>query len=111
MKVIGRLPGEKSCLSLVWAVLDRASSGWRGVKMTPMTVRRLQKLRRELLGEPEDHEKEVIDEAEAPIDVKRVFGLASGRRIQPPHRMINRSFLQSAFYTAHGTRPSTRRWA
>jgi len=29
-KVIGRLPGERSCLSLVWAVLDRASRGWRG---------------------------------------------------------------------------------
>jgi transposase-like protein len=25
VKVIGRLPGERSCLSLVWAVLDRAS--------------------------------------------------------------------------------------
>ncbi|MBV9163884.1 MAG: hypothetical protein JO281_20560 [Pseudonocardiales bacterium] len=24
-KVIGRLPGETSCLSLVWAILDRAS--------------------------------------------------------------------------------------
>jgi hypothetical protein len=33
-KVIGRLPGERSCLSLVWAVLDRASRGWRGVVMT-----------------------------------------------------------------------------
>ena len=31
VKVIGRLPGETSCLSLVWAVLDRASRGWRGV--------------------------------------------------------------------------------
>jgi len=28
VKVIGRLPGESSCLSLVWAVLDRASRGW-----------------------------------------------------------------------------------
>ena len=27
VKVIGRLPGERSCLSLVWAVLDRASRG------------------------------------------------------------------------------------
>ncbi len=27
-KVIGRFPGETSCLSLVWAVLDRASRGW-----------------------------------------------------------------------------------
>jgi transposase-like protein len=29
VKVIGRLPGEHACLSLVWAVLDRASVGWR----------------------------------------------------------------------------------
>ena len=28
-KVIGRLPGEQSCLTLVWAVLDRTSKGWR----------------------------------------------------------------------------------
>ena len=34
VKVIGRLPGEASCLSLVWAVLDRASRGWRGFTMT-----------------------------------------------------------------------------
>jgi transposase-like protein len=34
-KVIGRFPGETSCLSLVWAVLDRASAGWRGFTMTP----------------------------------------------------------------------------
>jgi len=27
VKVIGRLPGEHSCLSLIWAVLDRASAG------------------------------------------------------------------------------------
>lgn len=27
VKVIGRLPGEHSCLKLVWAVLDRASAG------------------------------------------------------------------------------------
>jgi putative transposase len=52
VKVIGRLPGEQSCLSLVWAVLDRASQGWRGLTMTPKTLRRLQDLRRELLGQP-----------------------------------------------------------
>ena len=51
VKVIGRLPGERSCLSLVWAVLDRASKGWRGLTMTPKALRRLQDLRRELLGE------------------------------------------------------------
>ena len=27
VKVIGRLPGERSCLSLVWAVLDRLPPG------------------------------------------------------------------------------------
>jgi putative transposase len=55
VKVIGRLPGEQSCLSLVWAVLDRASKGWRGLTMTPKALRRLQDLRRELLAEPPGH--------------------------------------------------------
>jgi putative transposase len=41
VKVIGRLPGEHSCLSLVWAVLDRASAGWRGFTMTPTGLRLL----------------------------------------------------------------------
>jgi transposase-like protein len=52
VKVIGRLPGERSCLSLVWAVLDRASKGWRGVKHTPATTRHLADLRRQLLEPP-----------------------------------------------------------
>ncbi len=52
VKVIGRLPGERSCLSLVWAVLDRASAGWRGVKHTPATTRLLADLRRQLLEPP-----------------------------------------------------------
>jgi putative transposase len=42
VKVIGRLPGERSCLSLVWAALDQASRGWRGVDMTVPAVRHLQ---------------------------------------------------------------------
>jgi len=50
VKVIGRLPGESSCLSLVWAVLDRASRGWRGFTMTPRALRLLQDLRRQQLG-------------------------------------------------------------
>jgi putative transposase len=54
VKVIGRLPGETSCLSLVWAVLDRASRGWRGVTPTSETVRLLQDLRRQLLEPPVD---------------------------------------------------------
>lgn len=50
VKVIGRLPGERTCLGLVWAVLDRASRGWRGVVMTPVAVRQLQDLRRQLFS-------------------------------------------------------------
>jgi putative transposase len=52
VKVIGRLPGETSCLTLVWAVLDRASRGWRGLTMTPGGLRLLQDLRRSLLDPP-----------------------------------------------------------
>ena len=47
----GRLPGETSCLTLVWAVLDRASRGWRGLTMTADGLR-LQDLRRSLLDPP-----------------------------------------------------------
>ncbi len=52
VKVIGRLPGETSCLTLVWAVLDRASAGWRGLTMTSDGMRLLQDLRRSLLDPP-----------------------------------------------------------
>jgi putative transposase len=65
VKVIGRLPGEHSCLSLVWAVLDRASRGWRGVVMTPAAVRLLQELRRQLHYPSRPH-KEVVDQAVTP---------------------------------------------
>lgn len=67
VKVIGRLPGERSCLSLVWAVLDRASKGWRGVDMNPRAVRLLQDLRRERFGPPtHDQREEVIEEPVVP---------------------------------------------
>ena len=49
---LGRLPSEVSCLSLVWAVLDRASRGWRGFTMTSDGTRQLQDLRRALLEPP-----------------------------------------------------------
>jgi len=52
VKVIGRLPGESSCLNLVWAVLDRASRGWRGMTMTPAATRILADLRHQLLDPP-----------------------------------------------------------
>jgi putative transposase len=52
VKVIGRLPGETSCVSLVWAVLDRASRGWRGFTVTTAGTRLLHDLRRQLLDPP-----------------------------------------------------------
>ncbi len=52
VKVIGRLPGEASCLNLVWAVLDRASRGWGGMAMTPTGTRLLADLRHQLLDPP-----------------------------------------------------------
>jgi putative transposase len=63
VKVIGRLPGERSALSLLWAVLDRAASGWRGITYTPADVRLLQMIRRDLglttrrkeIAEPNPH--------------------------------------------------------
>jgi len=61
VKVIGRLPGERSCLSLVWAVLDRASRGWRGVVMNPAAVRQLQQIRSQLFA-PQTDNKEVVAE-------------------------------------------------
>lgn len=65
VKVIGRLPGERSCLSLVWAVLDRASRGWRGVQQTLGSIRLLADLRRELF-DPAPTDEEVIDQTVTP---------------------------------------------
>src|SRR5262249_19758586 len=45
-------PGETSCVCLVWAVLDRASRGWRGFTITAAGTRLLQDLRRQLLLVP-----------------------------------------------------------
>ena len=52
VKVIGRLPGERSCLSLLWAVFDRASKNWHGVRVTPTTIRQLALMRQHLLEPP-----------------------------------------------------------
>ena len=65
VKVIGRLPGEQSCPSPCWAVLDRASKGWRGIEQTLATIRLLHELRRELYGEAAMRgQEEVVDEKE-----------------------------------------------
>ena len=45
-KVIGRFPGETSCLTLVWAVLDLyISHATNGIKFTELERRRLKSIR------------------------------------------------------------------
>lgn len=66
VKVIGRLPGERSCLSLVWAVLDRASRGWRGVQQTLGSIRLLAQLRCELVNQAPTDEEVIAETAVTP---------------------------------------------
>ncbi len=89
VKVIGRLPGEQSCLSLVWAVLDRAATGWHGLPMTPRALRRLQDLRRQLLP------------ATRPDSSPRRWSTSPS----PPPRSIMSEPASGAVYTAPETPP------
>jgi putative transposase len=52
-KVIGRFPGETSALSLIWAVLELSSRGWRGVVMTPRAVAEIERLRHGHISDPD----------------------------------------------------------
>lgn len=56
-KVIGRFPGEQSCLSLCWAVLDLVISHSNGVTFTDLDRLALERLRRE--REPQSTREEV----------------------------------------------------
>ncbi len=47
VKVIGRFPGETSCLSLCWAVLDLVIAGARSLGLSELDHRELQRLRKE----------------------------------------------------------------
>ena len=59
-KVIGRFPGEESCLSLVWAVLDlQINNTCNGVKLSDIDRQKLYRLRHEP-AESEAEEKEVV---------------------------------------------------
>jgi len=44
-KVVPRFPGERSCLTLMYATLITASRTWRGIPMTAKILRALDKLR------------------------------------------------------------------
>lgn len=65
VKVIGRFFGETSCVSLAFAALDRAATGWAAWTMAPAALRQLEGTRRDLLNPvstdviqlaPQDHE-------------------------------------------------------
>jgi hypothetical protein len=49
-KVIGRFPGEASCLSLCWAVLDLVVSHSNGVTFTEVDQQAIDRLSRERAG-------------------------------------------------------------
>ena len=56
----GRFPGETSALYLIWAVLELASHGWRGVVMSPRAVAEIERLRRGVSGGTDSSTEEVI---------------------------------------------------
>jgi putative transposase len=56
-KVIGRFPGKTSALSLIWAVLELSSRGWRGMTMTPKTVAEIERIRRQQTTTPNQTEE------------------------------------------------------
>ena len=59
-KVIGRFPGETSCLTLVWAVLDLyITHATNGIKFTQPERQRLKRIR------DEGHEATIPEEATA----------------------------------------------
>jgi hypothetical protein len=55
--VIGRFPGETSCLTLVWAVLDLyITHAKNGVRFTQLEHERLRRMRYQGHEQPIDHE-------------------------------------------------------
>jgi len=56
-KIIGRLPGETSALSLIWGVLELSSRSWRGVTMTPRAAAHIERIRRETTHPYREHKE------------------------------------------------------
>jgi len=53
-KVIGRFPGETSCLSLCWAVLDLFIASARGLALTALEHRQLAQMRAARMAQTPD---------------------------------------------------------
>jgi hypothetical protein len=100
VKVIGRLPGEHPCPSLVWAVLDRASTGWRGFAMTPAGLPLLTDLRHALHDPPtqlpQRNSSQSTKAGAAPTDSAALAQNGERKRAEPTSGHI---------YTARGTPP------
>jgi len=60
----------------VWAVLDRASAGWRGLTMTSDGLRLLQDLRRSLLEPPRQLRPRTIKPSQAASPAETVSTVA-----------------------------------
>ena len=62
-KIIGRLPGETSALSLIWGVLELSSRSWRGVTMTPRAAAHIERVRRDLATPRPNPQREEVTAA------------------------------------------------
>jgi putative transposase len=103
-KVIGRLPGETSCINLVWAVLDRSSRGARGFTMTPTGVRIHHDPHRSAVAPgPTPHPARTTHPATTPRTHPR--HRARHRRGRGLTSTATRGSLRSLIYTARETRP------
>jgi putative transposase len=60
----------------VWAVLDRASRGWRGLTMTAGGLRLLQDLRRSLLEPPAQLQPRTVTVAQTADSPETVSAIA-----------------------------------
>ena len=85
--MIGWLPGERSCLSLMWAVLTGPRVAGVGVVMTAAAVRLLQELRRQL------HHPSRLEEG------------WSASLSRPPRKIRDREPAPARFSTTGGTPP------
>lgn len=73
VKVMGRLPGQTSCLTLVYGVLSRAAASWRGLAYTIQATRELAELRHRLFDPPQ----QLRPAADTPTTIWETVGAAA----------------------------------
>jgi hypothetical protein len=102
-KVIGRFPGETSCLSLVWAVLDLfITHASNGANFTDLDRKQLYQLRYQPAEKPTPQEVTAYKlTATREPEPRRIYGSKGGApsscgRQRLPHRRLNPSALFSS---------------